>query len=143
MLEFLRNIHKPIVLCGEFALSWLGCTTSQPYTVQAWSDLEIVCGIDTAFIKYYYNENIQKDKDVSIFKDYANVFLPSEERAVIEAVKFLDYFEEGIVFESIVRSCAEESQLKVTLEKIPEYCSGKEIDTVKQYILDAVEEGCW
>lgn len=90
------------VLAGETALFRCGLSSQQIYKLYIWTDdKEIPNGLSAIFVRYFYNEQGKDLKYTVCSPRSSNIYEPTKERAVVESIKFHDYFNEGILIEAL------------------------------------------
>lgn len=127
------------VVAGESALYRSGLTYSQSFTIDVWTDnKEIPNGIFAVYVKYFYNP-MAKDFSYTVESPVSvNIHEPTQERAIVEAVKFRDNISEGVLIEAVQNYLWEHTNLTILYE-VADYfkVSRKDID---YWINEAREE---
>ena len=90
------------VLAGDDALYHAGLTNQPVDTPMCWTTYEdIPSGIFAVFAYYYFNPFGKDTKYSTPMQTNSFAYAPTNERAIIEAIKFHDYFNEGILIEAL------------------------------------------
>lgn len=90
------------VLAGETALFRSGLTYAQSYTLDVWTNYEdIPNGLFAVFVRYYQNPLAKDFKYTIESTTNSRIHEPTKERAIVETIKFHDYFNEGILIEAL------------------------------------------
>lgn len=129
------------ILAGETALFRSGLTYAQSYTLDVWTDYEdIPNGLFAVFVRYYQNP-LAKDFKYTI-KSPANdkVHEPTKERAIVETIKFHEYFNEGILIEAIQSYIAYNPSMALVYE-VADYFNVPR-DDIDYWFNEAREESC-
>lgn len=89
------------VVCGENAFMRVGLTTLWMDTIKAWTPYSEVHGIATPYVQWYYNSDAKNIEDTKPSTKCTHIHEPTRERAIVEYIKFREYFDEGILVEGI------------------------------------------
>lgn len=98
----LLNDTFPHVLCGECALYRAGINSQLFSSLQMWTEYkELETVLQGLVVTYYYIPVVDLDYEVAPVDGYKNILLPSKERALVEMIKYRDYFNEGSLIEGL------------------------------------------
>ena len=127
------------VLAGPTALYRAGLTSQQTVVLDIWTSYEdIPNGLFAVFVRYYYNP-MGKDIQYTVCgKAHKNIHEPTKERALVETIKFHDYFNEGILIEALQNYIRNVEDFSLLYE-VAEYFSVSR-DDVDYWINEAREE---
>lgn len=89
------------IVAGECALARCGLTTCISDIVQAWTLYTGITGIWNPIAMWYASPFAHQEFDVKPSPESDNVLEPTQERALIEYILYLDYFNEGILIEGL------------------------------------------
>lgn len=90
------------ILAGDDALYHAGLTNQPVDTPMCWTEYEdIPSGIFAVFVYYYFNPSGKDTKYATPMKTNSFAYEPIKERAIVETIKFQEYFNEGILIEAL------------------------------------------
>lgn len=90
------------VLAGDDALYHAGLTNQPVDTPMCWTEYEeIPNGIFAVFAYYYFNPFGKDTKYAIPMQTNILAYKPTKERAIVETVKFHEYFNEGVLIEAL------------------------------------------
>lgn len=89
------------VLCGQTALCRRGLTTAITNLLQVWTLYPNISRVNTGITQFFFNPVINYTDDLNKSPKHPNILEPTQERALIEAIWLREYFDEGILIESL------------------------------------------
>lgn len=89
------------VLCGPCALTRAGLTTYSAQLLFLETPYQIIDGVSTVYITYWYYENIDYEFELTQSKSNPLILQPSKERAIVEFIQCEKWCDEGILLEAL------------------------------------------
>lgn len=115
-------ITTPVVVAGESALARTGLISLVTDFVGCWTPSPILGKIQTIYVGYYFNP-LYGEESTKPSRYNFNILEPTKERAILEYIKWIEYFNEGYLIEALNTYGYDYSLL---YEKAPEYGVSKE-----------------
>ena len=92
----------PRVLVGMSAFNRYGLLTTVLAQLECATNIKEVNGIETFVVRWFYTEDADNFEDTNPSRINANIRIPTVERAIVEYIKYLEYFYEGYLIEGLI-----------------------------------------
>ena len=133
-----KLFNESMIVCGECALQRCGLTSHLTNQIQAFTNDPTIHNCENMYIKYYYTP-IVDFSDCVLSVENSLIYEPKKERALLEYIKNIDYFNEGILIEGL------KDYIRYTTDyrdRLYEFSCKYEVseDTINYWINEALED---
>ncbi len=99
----LVGLNGKYIICGNCALDRTIGVNRGSGDIEVWTRYQSISDIDMPFVTYYFNPDLDKHfgEDCTISHLSPNIYIPTKERALVEAFKFIDVFTEVYTVEGM------------------------------------------